>query len=496
MDRVYKFGCRSPNDERTAVQLLGQAWLYYEDVLRAYARHAHRRVKGDDDAHMFAYATHAKNRDIRAARARRGHLLDCGTYWLVEAAALQAAKTSLGPPKVRPFDGTGRIGAAIQPVDQFSADAWNHGRVSLSAPDSRGHAELSILVGEKKRARALTWPVKLHRPFPRGAIVKQVAVQRTRNGHRFRWEALVTISFDERAELRGSTNERSVERDVNARGAVGVDVGWYRDGEQGFRCATHAGPDGEVGALHIDLPNAFLYSDSVRSIRDVNFDDAKAYAQNAGLEGASHAKLWRNKQRLVDVAGRVEDLGLALWVERDKHLEDIECGVRQRAMRRRLDSYRRYADALARRFKIVALEDMPMQDWVGKGETHAKERRRSMAALYLLQQCIVHRFGDARVDWVPAEYTTMTCAECGAVQGAQVGAERMHECDACGARWHQDENAARVIRSRCERWTGGGSPVRARSRKLKKKGKKKAASRAPEVTESATAREAVDKAAE
>src|SRR5205823_2327664 len=136
------------------------------------------------------------------------------------------------------------------------------------------------------------------------------------------------------------------------------DIGWRREGDLGMRVATHDAVDGD-GALHIDTLDVFLYADSVRSIRDKNFDDAKGYAADVGLPGASHARQWRDKARLVRVADKTEDLGVAWWVERDRHLEDIECMTRARAMRRRLDGFRKYADDLARRYQYVALEDMP-----------------------------------------------------------------------------------------------------------------------------------------
>jgi hypothetical protein len=445
------------------LQLLGQAWLYEDDLRRAYNAHSRAIrelfVEGDESAHVREWLYLQHKTTMRTLRKSRGHLLDCGTYWLIEAAMLQASKASgLDPIRARPWDGSGRIGAAIQSVDQFPAAEWAHKRVSLSAPDAKGHALLSIVIGELKTARTITWPVKIHRPLPPDAVVKQVAVQRTRNGHRFRWDATITIAYEDTRD------------DSSATGVVGVDIGWCYASLFGTRAAT----DSAGGEALSDTRESFEYADAVRGTRDRYFDAVKKYVKGAGLEGAEHAHLWKNKARMHNLAKRTADLGPAWWAYRDRHLEDIECGVRSRAVRRRTDTYRRYADSLAKRFRVVALEDMPMLDWVGEGKTHAKERKRSMAALSELQNAIVQRFGPGRVDWVPCAYTSRTCSACG-VDSGLLKPQEFWTCTACGAVHQRDYNAAVNIRANSERWIGAGNPVRARKRKAKKgKGKGKA----------------------
>lgn len=477
--KVFRFGCRAPREPALAEQILGQAWLYREDLRRIYNAHK-REVRtlldsGDAASHVVAYEHLALNAATREARARRGHLLDCGTYWLIEAAMLQASKMSrLDPIKRQDWDGTGRIGAAIQSVAQFPATEWDHPRVSLTAPNEKQHAELFLRIGTLSEGRSITWPVKLHRSFPEGAIVKQVAVQRTRYGHRLRWEMLVTLAYEE------------TRTDAEANGVVGIDIGWRSEDDSDLphaqngrladaprmRVATHDAEDDD-GALFIDTHEAFTYSDAVRGTRDQIFEDVRDYAVKAELEGAEHARLWRDKSRMYRLAERTRDFGARWWVERDKHLEDIECGVRTRAVRRRLDGFRRYADMLAKRYRIVSLEDMPMADWVGEGETSGLERRRSIASLGLLQQVLAQRFGPERTDWTPSAFTSMTCSACGHVRSESVGPAVEWICTVCGVVHHQDHNAATIIRTDCERWIDEGNPPRARKRKASKgKGKK------------------------
>ncbi len=236
VDRVYRYGCtRDPADMRLALQVLGQAYLYREDLRRVY-NDASRRLRElardpDDHAHVVAGVYDAKLARIRAARGARGGLLDAGTYWLVEAAVEQAAKASgLDPIRAEPWEQTGRIGAMVQSVDKFPADSWTHRRVSLVPSGSRpNHMLLTIRIGPAGADRLITWPMQMHRPLPPGGVVKRVAVQRTRSGHRYRWEVLITVRFDDARET----------RDPGAHGVVGVDVGWRLEAGGALRVATH-----------------------------------------------------------------------------------------------------------------------------------------------------------------------------------------------------------------------------------------------------------------
>jgi hypothetical protein len=472
VDRVYRYGCTwAPKNEALAVQLLGQASNYREDLRRIYNDRSRAvrelyGVKDDEHAQVVAYLDDLRLARIRDARRRRGHLLDAGTYWLVEASVLQAAKTSgLDPIRAQRFDLTGRIGAAIQSVDKFPADAWTHKRVSLGPASDRKVAELSIVVGNLAEQRTITWPVKIDRPMPRGAIVKQVAMQRIRVGHRFRWEALITLSFDPAERTSRSRGVVGVDRPEQA--VVGIDVGWRSlpGGEQ--RVAVHRGSDGSGGELRTDAIEAFEYADGVRSIRDRVFDDAKRFVHAEGL--AEHALLWRDKERMRRLAERSGHLGPAWWNRVDRHLEDIECGVRTRAVRRRLDGYRVYADRLARTYRYVALEDMPMQDWVGKADGAKKERRRSTAAISLLQSCILQRFGAERVLWVLAVDTSRWCSDCGEVRAEGVGPALEWTCAVCGVVHDQDANAAENLRTLGERLIAEGKAGTARTRRSAKR---------------------------
>lgn len=495
VNRVHLCGCRCPDNEALALQLLGQAWLYREDLRKMYNVHKARakacweaereteHVKAfdahaaavDEVGHVQAFLrstawedrSEAKNADIRAIRlaSARGHLLDAGTYKLVEKAMKVADEASgFTPIRAVPFDGTGRIGVAIQSTSQFAAgDTFTHSRATLVRnPAKPQYHLLSIKVGPIAEGHTIVFPLKLDRPFPLRSTVKQIAIQRVRTGHRFSWQALFTLAQD------------SATRDPNAQGHVGIDVGWRAEPGERMRVATHDGGD-ERGVLLIDTLRSFQYSDAVCGFRDDAFAAACRYAKETGIAGAEHATQWRDKSRLHRLAAKYPtDLGLAWWRLRDRHLEDIECQGRAKAVRRRLDAFRVYADALAKRFRVAVLEDMPMQVWVGEGETSTRERSRSVAALSILQNAIAYRFGAGRIVWVPAKDSTRTCSACGEIKTEAVGPLPEWTCEGCGTSHHQDENAAIVLRRRGERVSdGGGTGGGVRTRKAPKRQAKK-----------------------
>jgi transposase len=239
-----------------------------------------------------------------------------------------------------------------------------------------------------------------------------------------------------------------------------------------MRVATHDASD-DADVLRIHTPEALFYADAVDSTRDMLFNEAKEYAFSSGLPGTEYARLWRDKERMRRLARSTQNLGAVWWHERDRHLQDISCTVRLRSIRRRLDAFRSYADSLAKRYRVITLEDMPMIDWVGKGKTAALERLRSIASLSLLQNIIAERFGVERVDWVPAAHTSMVCSSCKVQRELTVGPGPHWVCAACGHEHHQDYNAAANLRLLSEQWIADGKSLRARKRKSKKGNDKK-----------------------
>lgn len=563
VDRIYRFGAwepQKPEERALALQMLGLAHLYGDDLRRAYneqkrwerairsglAESTHVRAyeahlaEVDEIGHVFAFekavmwqeVKDQKNERVRAVRARRGALLDHGTYWLVEEQFTAAAADSgLDPIRKRDWDQTGRIGAAIASTERFPAvpefepsatieadTMWDHPRVRLStltdlwtkggtvSRKKAGCGELTIVVGPRARKgsgevdKSITWPVRMHRPFPVDAIVKRVAMLRVRVGQRFRWKLLVTVNYEDTCTDMPVSTEGLAAAASSGPSVVGIDLGWRREkppaegGERYFpagqqnaidvrsgppmRVATWNGQTGEsvdAGAIVSDALSLFTYADAVHGTRDDHFNLVKEYIKKEQLPGWQHVHAWKSKDRVRRLAAKLPmDLGLAMWCARDKHLEDIESARRALAIDRRKDLMRSTAARLARRYRYVALEDMAMSKFVGKAETHSAERRRSMASLAEWQKTLAARFGPERTVWVPAALTTMTCSACAHVREKPVGVAARWTCDGCGADHHQDENAAIVIRQWAEQWLVQGKPPRARTKITAVKGKGKA----------------------
>ena len=130
----------------------------------------------------------------------------------------------------------------------------------------------------------------------------------------------------------------------------------------------------------------------------------------------------------------------------------------KRAVRRKQANHRLTTD-IARRFSVIAVEDLKIGDMThsAKGDAENPGRRvRQKAGLnrgiltqgwgQILQQL------DYKAEWaggqvvrIPAPYTSQTCAACGVIDPASRNRERF-ECVACGHRDHADVNAAKNIR--------------------------------------------------
>src|SRR5690606_6964963 len=113
---------------------------------------------------------------------------------------------------------------------------------------------------------------------------------------------------------------------------------------------------------------------------------------------------------------------------------------------------------LAKRYAIIGIKDLNLaamartktRDDGQDPELHdAARAQRQRACLHELRSELEHqaRKRGARLEAVDAARTTITCHECGATT-KQSRRDRMLQhmaCDACGAIWDQDVNAARNI---------------------------------------------------
>lgn len=214
--------------------------------------------------------------------------------------------------------------------------------------------------------------------------------------------------------------------------------------------------------------------DVIELVRAATFEERRALARKHFIEAqAPHCHrrdmtgmLLEHEEALVRwhaTEGNARGL-LTTWAAFDKIAWELANEVRTTALRRRLDFYRVTARDLANHFATVVLEQdakknakqgrsaKPMdiaklanrKDKDPDKDLHdAAHSQRHSAATGELRDALLNAFGNA-ADYVPAQYTTSTCAACGALETWD-RAELEHVCSKCGSHWDQDDNACKNL---------------------------------------------------
>lgn len=334
------------------------------------------------------------------------------------------------------------------------------------------------------------WPMIYDRPI-RG-VVKEASIHVRMLGGHEHWSASIACDVDDSA------------RDPQlGHGAVAVDLGWRRV-PGGLRVACAVGEDGAEHELI--LPDEILesldYASAVRSIRDRNRDRAVAavlslrdIAPDWYREATRYAYVWRDSTRLArlarewasrrfdgdgDVYDRLEwwggdtrdahwKPGLEGWRRQDKHLWQIEAHVRDKAIGRRNDLYRRWIVSLARRYDTIVFEDCDLAEiakrYPGDNADRAQSQRQVAAVgeLTVIAASTFRRMGGCGKARTESYYSTHECPDCGTRTSFDASRSIHWTCSGCGVVHDQDRSAARVILSR-ERWCDAQSTERARIR--------------------------------
>lgn len=215
--------------------------------------------------------------------------------------------------------------------------------------------------------------------------------------------------------------------------------------------------------------------DVIELVRAATFEERRALARKHFIEAqAPHCHrrdmtemLHEHEEALVRwhaTEGNARGL-LTAWAAFDKIAWELANEVRTTALRRRLDFYRVTARDLANHFSVVVLEQETLQEVAAKlrgakpmdiaklanrkdrdpdKDLHdAAHSQRHSAATGELRDALLNAFGNA-ADYVPAQYTTSTCAACGALETWD-RAELEHVCSKCGSHWDQDDNACKNL---------------------------------------------------
>jgi hypothetical protein len=321
----------------------------------------------------------------------------------------------------------------------------------------------------------------MHRPLPEGSVIKRAAVAHRRIGPRDEWSVTVTIEMDD--SLRPAVDASAP--------MVALDLGW-RQLPDGMRiAATFDGTNEEMLVLPTSVLSQMRKADDLRSIRDKNFDAARAALVTAldGMKTArelpawfaaatSHVSAWKSPGRLAALAQRWRQArfegdaeaydALEAWRYHDYHLWEWESSQRVKALRHRREIYRVFAAGLAKRYSRLIVEDFDLREVArheevdsAKAEIAGARSNRQLVAPSELRLALINAF-DGRWEKVPAHGTTFLCHACGAANDWDQAKEIERKCSACGVLWDQDANAARNIFARASGGDGSGNAGPAR----------------------------------
>lgn len=412
----------------------------------------------------------------RSARKHSG--VSWGTYQATEAAASASfgkipLYDGIGPnnPKFVRFTGNGHISVHLQNDNilsterVFSPNAWVYidpvdPRAFLSETPTGERKRLSrttlhLRIGSNGREPIMaTFSIILHRPLPPGNIT-WVSVHRRMVGPHDEWTVTFTVALDETKIIARSTSER----------VIALNIGWRLLDDKSIRIATWADDEGGTGSFHLDVPLilALTYSNTLRSIRDTNFDKArneliqwlKQTEVPAWLkQKTTHLYAWKSQSALAAlcIAWRSQrfdgdDVGysaLETWRHQDKHLWCWESAQRSKSLKRRQTYYRWIARMLANNYGTIVIEDFDLRDVAIRTDTPENETARTHRHLVAISELRLAISHVAHVIKVPAHNITHTCYSCGMLNVFDAALTIEHTCSGCGLVWDQDENAARI----------------------------------------------------
>jgi hypothetical protein len=384
-------------------------------------------------------------------------------------------------------------------ANRVSTHFQHRGRVRTSAPPARdpnskrsqrlGFRTLALRIGSNPDpARTpvwARWPLVAHRPFPAGAIITRVTVQRETEGPNEHWTALFTVRVPEKTGVPATVG-----------GSVAADIGWRVIGDA-LRVAVWVDARGTVGELRLNPHELSKLGmpDALRAIRDDRFNLERTWLvgwmQNHNIPDCMMERTktiadWRSCGRLAALVldwrghrfdGDAEAFSrIEAWRQWDKIHWQWEASQRSKAMGHRKNLYRNYGVRLARQYDALVLEKFDLRTFAIRAPVDSPEADNETARHSRVQACLSELRGAfvwaftrerrAVIDVDPMD-STHECHACGAYVEFDAAKFLYATCQACGTRWDQDENAARVLLARSTREGSGdaNSPAIARKRK-------------------------------
>lgn len=430
----------------------------------------------------------------KAAELQRSARAHCGVYWgtylMIEDQMQASKKMPLyegdlpNDPKFVRWCGEGAIGIQIQ--NGMSAEEVFGGedtRFRIEMPDeaawyseSRGERRkkartvLKVRIGsnDDRSPRWATFPMIMHRPFPKDAVIKRASVMLKKIGPREEWYITIYVQSPHTSMVIGDA-------------ITAIDVGW-RKFEDGLRVAQWATASGEMGELRLsnELLSGLEKADELRSTRDQNMDliRAKLKAWLADREipewlkpVRAHLHSWKSPARLAAMVNRwkrnrfegdaeIFD-ALEAWRYHDFHLWTWESSQRKKTLRHRREVYRCFSSELIGSSQMVILEAFDLRKIARKSDDDTNKEARSnrfAVAVSELRGTILNA-ARGRVRFVDPAYTTQICYKCRHLNEFDAATELHHTCSKCGTTWDQDENAAVNLLTLFERF-GGSETMR------------------------------------
>lgn len=397
-----------------------------------------------------------------------------GTYLLVEDAVKRAAKMSPEylSPKTKPrHQLSGRIGTQLMGGLSVSK-VTNDTRVQL-LPSDRAKGLFRLRVGTVEGSRQPIWaefPVKMHRPLPRDAKITWAVVSR-RPGH-------LTLPWIYHLCLTVQTSiVGEQETPVAKQGTCAINFGWRQvmaEADEMHDTLRVATLNNDAGIpSHVELPieiyRRFDKCKDLQSIVDDNFNDAKKtigawIAEKRSdlpptfLESFLNLPHWRSTHRLADLVlywrdhrlPADDDVFASAWRWRGRwfHLfEWLTCN-RQKALRARLDFYRKTAQKIATSSEAVVVEDFDISQVARRPAAEEEDaswqrarENRTRASCHELRLCVVQACAryHTKVALVRANNNTRRCNACGRLLDWDPARDLVRDCPDCST-WDQDVN--------------------------------------------------------
>lgn len=308
-------------------------------ALRAQLNEIRARLAQDEAIKDQARAINERAK-TRAKEARA----TCGVYWgtyLIEEAAMDAARKAKNMPEFRRFNGYGRVCAQMQggrPLSEVWAPTLDPGTTSTTAskpPNTlfyihkphpgawdrdiiprkgerrrAGRTKLALRIGSGERGKPIwaEWPMIMHRPLPEGCRIKNATVTRApRALGPDEWFVTIAVELPEAIPHH--------QRKIPEGGKVAINLGWCQRPDGGIRSGYLVGDDGWEQEVVVPprVISALEKASRIRGYRDDNRNQLVAAflkwrdyltitPPEWFVERTKHFEQWKSFRRLHDLA--------------------------------------------------------------------------------------------------------------------------------------------------------------------------------------------------